>query len=100
MKLHIRAFALAFALWWGFGIFLITWWAIVLYGSTNELTFLGRFYLGYEVTPVGSVYGLVWGVINGLITGAIFAWLYNVILIWFLEDKPQGQGNESQHVSQ
>lgn len=79
MKLNVRAFALAFAVWWGVGIFLLTWWLIALHGSTGEPTWLGRVYVGYEVTPLGSVIGLVWGAIDALIAGAIFAWLYNLI---------------------
>ncbi len=79
MKLNVWAFATAFAIWWGVGIFLLTWWIIVFGGSPAEPIFLGRIYIGYEVTPLGSVIGLVWGVANALISGAIFAWLYNLI---------------------
>ncbi len=77
MKLNVRAFALACALWWGFGIFFLTWWVIALSGATGEPTLLGRIYIGYEISPLGSVIGLVWGLIDALIAGAIFAWLYN-----------------------
>ncbi len=80
MKLNVRAFALAFALWWGIGLFLGTWWVIATSGTTGEPTFLARIYIGYEISPVGSVIGLVWGVIDGLIAGTIFAWLYNAIV--------------------
>ena len=79
MKLSIRAFALAFAVWWGVGLFLGTWWVIATSGATGEPTFLARIYIGYEISPMGSVIGLVWGAIDGLIAGAIFAWLYNII---------------------
>ncbi len=79
MKLNIRAFALAFAVWWGVGLFLGTWWVIAISGATGEPTFLARIYIGYEISPMGSVIGLVWGTIDGFIAGAIFAWLYNII---------------------
>lgn len=79
MTLNVRAFALAFAIWWGNGIFLLTRWIIAFGGPSSEPTFLGRIYIGYTVTPVGSVIGLVWGFIDTLIAGAIFAWLYNFI---------------------
>ncbi len=69
MKLNVRAFALAFAVWWGVGLFLGTWWVIATSGATGEPTFLARIYIGYEISPVGSVIGLVWGVIDGLIAG-------------------------------
>ena len=43
------------------------------------MTFLGRVYIGYAISPLGSVLGLVWGFVDGLIGGAIFAWLYNLL---------------------
>lgn len=80
MRLNVRAFALAFGIWWGVGLFLLTWWVIAVGGSTpGEPTFIGRIYTGYEISPLGSVIGLVWGFFDGLIAGAIFAWLYNVL---------------------
>ncbi len=79
MNLNIKAFALTFAIWWGVGIFLLTWWIIAFGGSTSETFFLGRVYFGYTISPVGSLIGLVWGFVDGLIAGAIFAWLYNAL---------------------
>ena len=79
MKLNVWAFATAFAIWWGVGVFLLTWWVIAIGEAPIEPTFLGRIYIGYEVTPLGSVIGLVWGVVDAFIAGAIFAWLYNLI---------------------
>ncbi len=94
MKLNIRAFALTFAIWWGVGIFLLTWWVIAFGGVTNEPTFLARIYIGYEISPVGSVIGLVWGFVDALIAGAIFAWLYNLIATrYFAGAQEQGQGS-------
>ena len=77
MKLDVKAFALACALVWGFGLFALTWWLIALDGATGEVTMIGRLYRGYSISPVGSMIGLVWAFIDGLIGGAIFAWLYN-----------------------
>ncbi len=79
MKLNIKAFALTFAIWWGVGIFLLTWWIIAFEGSTSELFFLGRIYLGYTISPVGSLIGFAWAFVDALIGGAIFAWLYNAL---------------------
>ena len=93
MKLNVRAFAVAFGLWWGVGLFLGTWWVIAMSGPTGEPTFLARIYIGYEISPLGSIIGFVWGAIDGLIAGAIFAWLYNTIAERFFADKePQAQG--------
>jgi len=87
MKLNVRAFAVAFALWWGVGIFLGTWWVIATGGATGEPTFLARLYLGYAISPMGSVIGLAWGAADGLIAGAIFAWLYNALGVRFFAEQ-------------
>lgn len=79
MKLNVWAFALAFGIWWGVGIFLGTWWVISFGDVAGEATLLGQIYFGYAITPLGSVIGLIWGFADGLVAGAIFAWLYNAI---------------------
>ena len=77
MKLNVKSFALACGLVWGLGLFLVTWWVIAFDGATGDPTFLGRLYRGYNLSPLGSVIGLLWGFVDALIGGAIFAWLYN-----------------------
>ena len=77
MRLNLRAFSLTCGLVWGVGVFLLTWWIIAFEGATGDVTWIGRIYRGYDVSPVGSVVGLVWALVDGLIFGAIFAWLYN-----------------------
>lgn len=79
MRLNIAAFSVSAALVWGVGLFLMTWWIIAVEGVQSEPTLLGSVYIGYGLTPMGSVAGLVWGLIDGLVCGAIFAALYN----WF-----------------
>lgn len=79
MKLNVVAFALACALVWGVGLFLMTWWIIAFEGATGEPTLLGKCYRGYSISPIGSLVGLVWALFDGLVGGAIFAWLYNLI---------------------
>ena len=79
MKLNVKAFAFTFAIWWGVGIFLLTWWIIALDGASDEAFFLGRIYIGYTISPLGSLIGFVWAFADGLVGGAIFAWLYNVL---------------------
>ena len=79
MKLNVLAFALAFGIWWGGGIFVATWWLIAQGDTTTVPMLLDRFYYGYGVTPLGSLVGLVWGFVCGVICGGILAWLYNVL---------------------
>ncbi len=79
MKLNVKAFALTCGILWGIGLFISTWWIIVFEGATGEPTLLGRFYLGFNISPAGSFIGFVWALVDGLVGGAIFAWLYNLI---------------------
>jgi uncharacterized membrane protein YccC len=80
MRLSVRALALAFGIFWGVSVFICTWWIILLYGASGARTFLGLFYLGYNISPVGSIIGLIWGFFDGLVCGAIFGWLYNLLV--------------------
>lgn len=54
MKLNTIAFALAFGLWWGGGVFIATWWLIAQGGDTTAPTLLDHFYYGYSLTPLGT----------------------------------------------
>ena len=77
MKLNTKAFALACGLVWGIGLMLITWWIMLMDGTTGEITFIGKVYRGYSISLGGSFMGLVWGLIDGAIGGAILAGIYN-----------------------
>lgn len=79
MKLNVKAFALTCGIIWGLGLFMLTWWIIAFDGSSTDITFIGRLYRGYTISPAGSVIGLLWAFADGAIGGAIFAWLYNFI---------------------
>ncbi len=79
MKFHTKAFALTCGIFWGLGIFLLTWWLIAVGNAEGPMTILERGYIGFTFTPMGSLIGLAWGFVDGFIGGAIFAWLYNKI---------------------
>ncbi len=79
MKLNVKAFALTSGLIWGFGLFALTWWVIAFEGATGQATVIGLAYRGYNISPTGSLIGLIWAFPDGLVGGAIFAWLYNLI---------------------
>jgi hypothetical protein len=80
MKLNVKAFAYTCAILWGLGLFLITWWFMIFEGASGDTTLIGRVYVGYNISPLGSLIGLLWASIDGLILGAIFAWLYNRLI--------------------
>ncbi|MEE9466407.1 MAG: bacteriophage holin [Candidatus Neomarinimicrobiota bacterium] len=77
MKLNVKAVALSCGLVCGVGLFLLTWWVIILDGATGEATVIARVYRGYSISAGGSFIGLLYGLADGVIGGAIFAWLYN-----------------------
>ncbi len=77
MQLKPAEFAKTCGLFWGFGLFMLTWWIMAFEGCTNEQTMIGRVYRGYRISPKGSVLGLIWGAIDGFVGGLTFACLYN-----------------------
>ena len=79
MKLNVKAFALTCAIFCAGAILLYTWWIILLEGATGETTFIGRVYLGYNISLMGSVIGAVWAFVDGLIWGFIISWIYNFL---------------------
>ena len=80
MKLNIKALALTSGILWGVGLFLVTWWIILMDGTVEGSTFLGRIYRGYELSPKGSVIGLLWALPDGAIGGALFGLVYNLFV--------------------
>lgn len=83
MKFNVNVLALAFGIWWGGGMFLMTWWLIAVGGVLAPLSIIPQIYIGYALTPLGSIIGLAWGFVDGLVCGWIFAWLYNLLAARF-----------------
>jgi hypothetical protein len=77
MKLDVLAFGLACGLIWGLGVFGLAWWVMAFEGATGDLMGLGHVYRGFNVSPLGSVIGLLWATPDGFAAGALLAWLYN-----------------------
>ena len=87
MRLDWKAFALTCGMLWGLCLFLVTWWLLAFGGSRSEVEWLGNFYIGYNVSPIGSLLGLGYGFVDGAIGGAIFAWLYNRLAKCFTTER-------------
>ena len=81
MKLNAKAFGITFGVLWGFGLCFGTWWMILIGKAQGVPTLVSNIYIGYKITPLGSLMGLAWGFFDGLGCGLIFAWLYNQI-VW------------------
>ena len=52
-------------------------WNMVGHRPIPDNMMLERVYVGFNITPIGSVIGLAYGFVCGAICGAILAWLYN-----------------------
>ena len=79
MQLNVKAFTLTFGVLWGAGLFFLTWWIMLLEGASGDPTFIGRFYIGYNISPSGSIAGFLWGCADGGVCGLAFGGLYNFI---------------------
>ena len=77
MKLDVKAFGLAGGTLWGASMFALTWVGILGYGSLNAASIAKTYYIGYSVTPVGSIVGAVYGFFDAGIGCALLALLYN-----------------------
>ena len=77
MQIYVKSIALTFGILWGTGLFFLTWWIIFLEGASGDSTLIGRFYIGYNISPSGSIIGFLWGFLDGGVCGLFFGWLYN-----------------------
>lgn len=71
---------LAFAIVFGLGLFMITWWIILLDGASTAPNILSKVYRGYSITPLGSIIGFAWAFFDGAFGGACIAWVYNKLV--------------------
>ena len=77
MKLNVKALGLAGGILWSVYMFLLTWLGILGYGSQDAASIVKAYYLGYSVTPIGSIIGAVYGFFDGGIFCVLIALLYN-----------------------
>jgi cell shape-determining protein MreD len=74
--MNVKAFAVAAGILWGFLLFVLTLLEAAR-GVGHTMGVLSALYLGYSVTYLGSLVGLVYGFVSGALAGAAFCWLYN-----------------------
>jgi hypothetical protein len=70
----------------GLGVFLATV-LLLLKGGTEPgptLALLGQYFVGYTVTPVGSLVGLAYGAAAGFLVGWLVAALHNLAISVYL----------------
>ena len=74
--MNMKAFTVAAGILWGFLLFVLTLLEAAR-GVGHTMGVLSALYLGYSVTYLGSLVGLVYGFVSGALVGAAFCWLYN-----------------------
>jgi hypothetical protein len=82
MRLNATVQGIVMGLVLGTGVFIATNWLILKGGDVvgPHLGLLGQFFIGYEVTFVGSLIGFVYGFGSGFVVGYSVARLYNWIV--------------------
>lgn len=63
-------------------IFVATNWLVLKGGEEvgPHLNLLGQFFIGYEVTFVGSLIGAIYGFVTGYVSGLVIGWVYNFVI--------------------
>lgn len=85
-KLDVIALGVSVGILFGLMVFLAT--NILIFKGGDEigpnLALLGQFFIGYEVTFIGSLSGFFWGFATGYILGSLVALLRNFIVSAYL----------------
>ncbi|MBM3243463.1 MAG: membrane-associated protein [Candidatus Omnitrophica bacterium] len=80
MKLDVKAFGLAGGILWSMYVFILTWMGIFGYGSETAVSIAKAYYIGYSISPLGSVIGAIYGFIDAGIGCVLLALLYNKLV--------------------
>jgi len=81
VRLNAMIAGLTLGIFAGLGIFLVTNLLVIRGGEVigPHLSLLSQFFIGYQVSFLGSIIGLLYGFVTGFVTGYCFALLYNWI---------------------
>ena len=82
VKLNAVILGVVIGLVLGSLLFIVTIWLVIKDGPVvgPNLALLGQFYIGYEVTYLGSLIGFGYGFLTGFVAGFVTATIYNWII--------------------
>ena len=85
-KLDGVALGISIGLLFGLTVFIATNFLLIKGGEVigPNLSLLGQFFVGYEVSFSGSLVGLIYGVIAGFVTGWLIAFVRNVVVVLYM----------------
>jgi hypothetical protein len=94
LRLNAKVHGIVTGLLLGLGIFIATNWLVLKGGKVvgPHLSLLGQFFIGYQVSFVGSLVGFAYGFLSGFIVGYFVASLYN----WIVGFREGREGHVSQ----
>ena len=80
LNAHVLGFVLGIL--FSLGIFVATNWLVIKSGDVvgPHLSLLSQYFIGYSVSFVGSLIGMLYAFVLGYISGLIIAWVYNQIV--------------------
>ncbi|MFN0277188.1 MAG: hypothetical protein ACKVRN_01160 [Pyrinomonadaceae bacterium] len=86
-KLDGKALGVAIGLLMGLGIFVATNLLIFKGGEVigPNLALLNQFFIGYEITFVGSLIGMIYGIIVGFAIGWLIAAIRNFVVMMYMQ---------------
>lgn len=81
VRLSGNILGLVFGVILGLMIFVATNWLVLKGGPVvgPHLSLLSQFFIGYSVTFIGSLVGMLYGFVGGYLAGLFIAWVYNSI---------------------
>ncbi len=81
-RLNAKILGLTLGILFGLIIFIATNWLVIKGGYIvgSHLLLLSQFFIGYKVSFLGSIIGLIYGFIAGTIFGVLVGWIYNKLL--------------------
>ncbi len=77
-KLDAKSLALAIGIMWSIGVLSLSLIALVSQDYLHNIVgFLSSVYIGYDLSFIGIIIGMIWGFFDAAIGGFLIAWLYN-----------------------
>jgi hypothetical protein len=82
LRLNANVLGFVLGVLFSLGIFVATNWLVIKSGDVvgPHLSLLSQYFIGYSVSFVGSLIGVLYAFVLGYVSGLIIAWVYNQIV--------------------
>jgi hypothetical protein len=89
LKIDVKAFAIASSIIAVLAFFDVVWWIVAPKKHGHGYWISGLHYKKW-ISPKGSILGLAWGILEGVVICAMFAKLYNALLVYTMKKEEKG----------